>query len=114
MEMIDDIISKFVYLVFSEYDVIWWVVFGVIFVKDSGSMFRNGWRKCFFSFGEGSLVFYYLKNWCIDKEYINFVFDICYYKCGSLIVCFCERRYNCYLLRNWSCSIRWSDWKLKW
>lgn len=113
MEMIDDIISKPVYPVFSEHDAIRRVAFGAIFAKDSGSMPRNGRRKRSLSSGEGSLVSYYSKNRCIDKEHTNPVSDTRHYKRGSSTVRSRERRHNRHLSRNRSRSTRRSDRKLK-
>lgn len=95
-----------------------WVTFGAIFWEDCESQWltvkmpRNGRRKRSLSSGEDSLVSYYSKHRCIDREYSP-VADNRHYKRGSSSIRSRERRHNRHLSRNRSRSTRRSDRRLR-
>lgn len=112
--MIDDIIAKPVYPVFGDYDEsLSAPYFGrIVEVSNSRKMPRNGRRKRSLSSGEDSLVSYYSKHRCIDRE-CSPVSDTRHYKRGSSTVRSRERRRNRHSSRNRSRSTRRSDRRLK-
>lgn len=95
-----------------------WVTFGAIFWEDCESQWltvkmpRNGRRKRSLSSGEDSLVSYYSKHRCIDREYSP-VTDSRHYKRGSSSIRSRELRHNRHSSRNRSRSTRRSDRRLK-
>lgn len=73
---------------------------------------RNGRRKRSLSSGEESLVSYYSKHRCLDREYSP-VSDTRHFKRGSSPIRSRERRHNRHLSRNRSRSTRRSNRKLR-
>ena len=117
MKLINDIISKPVYPVFSDHDAASRFQrhlpdFRRIVEVSDFTMPRNGRRKRSLSSGEGNSVSYYSKHRCIDREHSP-VSDPRHYKRGSSTVRSRERRHNRHLSRNRSRSTRRSDRRLK-
>ena len=113
MEVIDDIIKN-LFIRFCDCDAsLSAPSFRRIVEVSDFKMPRNGRRKRSLSSGEGSLVSYYSKHRCIDKEHSP-VSDSRHHKRGSSMVRSRERRHNHrHLSRNRSRSTRRSDRRLK-